>query len=297
MQKVIVEKERHGSWRKFHDHRHLKKFESKDIEEAPTQESMKIRHTVGYDSECKQLSDHLNPLKGYLRKACGRPYDKVYSEICSHIKLDSTQQRHIRGHVDGYVCLKAFERDRKIWVEETGGRGFLKACKGYRDRYFDQSLGYWIVRDMQVCPIEDSNFDFYVHPRTGILHEIKHKKKWSKQSPPPKLETLRKLDDRTELHLIDGIWYRIEFEPFPKLFTTIKYTGAFTGLLSDREVPTPHAFCRDRLTGQKLCEMWEMAPYVRRSLQNPGYSRPGRYAAVKRQLNAKELKKYALKNS
>ena len=53
----------------------------------------------------KSLNEHLGPLRRYLSSQVGRPWDKVYAEICAHISVDSAVQDHVRDHVFDYVTV------------------------------------------------------------------------------------------------------------------------------------------------------------------------------------------------
>ena len=45
----------------------------------------------------------ITPLRRWLRKAVGRGWNDVHSEICRSLDRRSTVQRHVLVHVDGYV--------------------------------------------------------------------------------------------------------------------------------------------------------------------------------------------------
>jgi len=85
----------------------------------------------------KNFSDLLGPLRGYLRKQVGRPWDDVYSELSQHLDRRSLSGRHIWGHVESDVSVNT-------WMGRSG--------KIYTRRY-----GTHLVED------------FYVHPLTGLL--------------------------------------------------------------------------------------------------------------------------------
>jgi len=110
MVKVIVERERRGSDRNYHLSRNRKKFKDKDIEEAITYESMNKRHTYFY-GEAKELNENLNPLRNFLYRQVGRPWDKVYSELNQFVNVKNAVQAHIRQHLNQYVELHAVKDD------------------------------------------------------------------------------------------------------------------------------------------------------------------------------------------
>ena len=45
--------------------------------------------------DTKEFSDVLGPIEGYLRKQCGRPWDRVYSEISKVLGSGSFPIRHV----------------------------------------------------------------------------------------------------------------------------------------------------------------------------------------------------------
>jgi hypothetical protein len=54
----------------------------------------------------KSLNEHLGPLRKFLQSQVGRPWDKVFSEMCRHLRLDSAVQSHVLDHVWEYVEVK-----------------------------------------------------------------------------------------------------------------------------------------------------------------------------------------------
>lgn len=50
-------------------------------------------------SEEKEFNDYLKPLQRFLRARLGRPWNDVYSEICSHTDRRSTIGNHLLDHV------------------------------------------------------------------------------------------------------------------------------------------------------------------------------------------------------
>jgi hypothetical protein len=57
-----------------------RKGRRKPLEELPTKRSMRRDYNESWGR--KSLNDYLSPLRRYLAKQVGRPWDKVYSEIC-----------------------------------------------------------------------------------------------------------------------------------------------------------------------------------------------------------------------
>jgi hypothetical protein len=129
MHKVIVERPRLGG------HGARKGRRPRDVEDLPATSGM--RRPYGYWG--KELNDYLSPLRRFLRKQVGRPWNKIYSEICSGLKAGHPLHDHLRSHVRQLVCFPAPDGPN-------------------RNRY---------------------GSDFFVHPRSGILRIAKPRRKKS----------------------------------------------------------------------------------------------------------------------
>ena len=66
------------------------------------------------------LNEHLGPLRRYLDSQVGRPWDKVFSEICAHIDRSSAVQDHVRDHVEDYVTVHVILIDGVLCHGEGG---------------------------------------------------------------------------------------------------------------------------------------------------------------------------------
>src|SRR4051812_3432156 len=96
MSKIIVERPRWGHQARYPRGRRENTFarELKSAETAPMRESMSMRR---YND--KHLSENLAPLYRFLRGSVGRPWNKVWSELCEHVSPSNAVQKHILGHV------------------------------------------------------------------------------------------------------------------------------------------------------------------------------------------------------
>ena len=100
MPKIAVERPRYGH-RDRYPRGHLHSQYGHDFEAHPRHEAMSWRR---YGT--KSFSDNLAPLYRFLRTNVGRPWNKVWSEMCAHICFDNPVQKHILGHVFGIArCL------------------------------------------------------------------------------------------------------------------------------------------------------------------------------------------------
>jgi hypothetical protein len=186
MAKVIVERPRYGSRMRGEGKGYRRALRRMPLDEQPKREA--IRRSARGSS--KSLNEHLGPLRRYLRKQVGRPWNKVFAEICAHISRDSAVQDHVRDHVFDYVTVNVHEIDG-VPYEITGWGGLLPLH------------GSWYHAHMYVCP------------RTGILKLVKPSgrgKKHYRATPELRVPIDHELTFVRKL----GIWYRVRFEPFPK---------------------------------------------------------------------------------
>jgi hypothetical protein len=97
MHKVIVETSRSGSCVRWSsgDRRFL------NSEEAPVKLGMR-----GRLGRRKWSRDHLGPLKRFLVRQAGRPWNDVYREICAVLDRRSTAQDHVHLHLDDFVAIR-----------------------------------------------------------------------------------------------------------------------------------------------------------------------------------------------
>ena len=131
----------------------------------------------------RSFSDHLSPLRRYLHKQVGRPWDKVYSDISKTLPK-GIHRHHIR---DEHVRFEVETR-----IEIVDGKPHTMGWDGLRSLFED---------------------DLYVDPRDGILKRVKRKKK----QKPKKRDDLVKISDAVFLcRCKAGIWWEVTYtEPLP----------------------------------------------------------------------------------
>lgn len=188
MFKIIVERPRTKGWSAGKGDGK----KSRDLEDLPSKESMKPRRH--YDRR-KELNENLRPLERFLQKNSniGRKWDEIFSEICEHIKLDSTVQRHVREHIEMMVITNTFMKNGKVYEDARGHEFSLEQGR-------------------------HSYQQFFVHPVTGCLHYIE-KRRWRHVPQKPKFI---QVDKNTQLHQQDGIWYVVTLAPLPTYKEIIK---------------------------------------------------------------------------
>ena len=97
MQHLIVERPRRGGDRG-------RNRRAKSWADLPKQQGMGHGHVLARRE--KMLSDNLAPLRRYLERQVGRPWNKVYSEICLSLRVDNAVQQHVREHLADFVAIK-----------------------------------------------------------------------------------------------------------------------------------------------------------------------------------------------
>ncbi len=137
----------------------------------------------------KHFNEHLGPLRRYLDKQVGRPWDKVFSEICAHINRDSAVQDHVRDHVDQYVTRNVLLIDG---VPCNGEGGWTYGTPLHR---------MW-------------HRPWYVCPRSGLLRRLKRvSRKWPAASEAP--PAFVRVGNALQCHFLDGGWHLVTVKPLP----------------------------------------------------------------------------------
>ena len=69
----------------------------------PSHEGMRAPHVRNWGG--KVLNENLAPLRRYLERQVGRPWDRVYAEISAHLRPTSAVQQHVRDHLHDFVAV------------------------------------------------------------------------------------------------------------------------------------------------------------------------------------------------
>jgi len=146
----------------------------------------------------RHFNEHLSPLRRYLRKHVGRPWNKVHSEICAHINPSNVVQNHILTHLYQYVERHVVEVNGKI--ESRNGT----------------PISYWSL--------------FYVCPRTGLLRLTYRPANWREQYAVHygsavtelKIEAVQVVDPYHLCLKIHGVCKMVEVRPLPPLEYRLK---------------------------------------------------------------------------
>lgn len=179
LNKVLTERERHGSSKKHRAVRHLRQpkqilgaqtwpFAGESVSPHPYKEG--IKKPYGYDT--KSFSENLNPLYGYLRKSVGKSWDVVYGQLCRVFDKRSVINQHILIHLNQIVQIHTFISNGKV-------------------SYVDNSYSH----DKGVKPIAGSSFEYYVHPISKVLFANTKKVSYKQVY---KIEAQVRADDKTK---------------------------------------------------------------------------------------------------
>jgi hypothetical protein len=191
MFKIIVERPRHG-WR---GHPRCRGRLAGD-DDLPAKIGLK-RHVAVTRIRSKGLNENLTPLKRYLGRQVGRPWNDVYSEIAATLDTGHTVKQHVRQHLDDFVA-------RKIAVDKDG-----TWFQGHNRSYSGRRLPW--------------HQPYYVDPLDGILKDSRRRwialgldpNPWRR--PKERLDpNVRRIDEWRELRCIGGIWYEIRFHREPE---------------------------------------------------------------------------------
>jgi hypothetical protein len=158
------------------------------LDELPKQLGMRRsqRERGGY----KMLNENLAPLRRFLERQVGRPWDKVYSEIAARLRVDNTVQQHVRDHLEDFVATRP-RRGISPWYRYSDGLW-------YQPLYVDSRDG--------------------ILKRTDRLPEVRKRRDARKREKPP-VERIE-LASLRELSRIRGIWYDVTLEFLPEYLIT-----------------------------------------------------------------------------
>ncbi len=247
------------------------------LDDLPKHEGMRRGNAERGDT--KVLNENLAPLRRFLEGQVGRPWNKVYSEIAAHLRVDSTVQQHVRGHLRDFVAVTP-RRNLSSWRIPFNG-------------------GLWWQR-------------LYVDPVTGLLSRTERRpeekaRRRARRAKPARPGEHVPLGDKRELRLLGGIWYELSMAPRPEPVYRVRRetrklpyvpyswrTRFFEADMNIGRLITPPV--RDATNGAMI----EVGPAIDDAQSWAAYRRERpdrRYATAKRVLSSRELRHYGLKNS
>jgi hypothetical protein len=196
----------------------------------------------------------LNENLAPLKRYLEQQVDRPWDKVYSEIRATIDARSTVKQHILQHIM--DFVAIDTHWVETPDG-------------------GKVVVRGRWPCDdalLEDAGIELFVHPKTGILLRNRRFVSWDRRAREQRemkkareCVDRRDIDPRHQLRRIDGIWFEVTF-----------------GLL-----PAP------RMQGNEIIHdsCWDA---VRKEWVSRQHGIANTYAVSKRQLGAKELKKYAL---
>jgi hypothetical protein len=175
---LLVETPRRNGGETYRWHRHTANHG--DLETTPTKEGIRRPYR-----ERKEFGEYFAPLKGFLRKNCGRPWDKVFSELSASLHGGGTVVQHTKMHLlNDFVVLNP------VW------HGDVPHSPPHQN-YGNQSR-----------PLDG---DYYVD-RQGILRWAPRlPRRRYKRTPPARVA----IDERSAYYKIGADWFRVWLKPLP----------------------------------------------------------------------------------
>lgn len=184
MAQLLVEHPRHNAGELYREHR---RRANREPEEALLKQGMRRPYF-----ERKEFGEYFPPVKGYLRKNVGRPWDKVFSELSASLTGGGTVVDHVKTHV-----LRDFVILKPDWDNGV-------AC------YPPHSYSWW--RNKPTPIMRRFNGGFYVDQQ-GILRQAAPEPSRKARKPNPIGIVI---DERSAYYKIDAVWYRVWFKSVPE---------------------------------------------------------------------------------
>lgn len=152
-----------------------------EITEIASTDGLLSPYLIKTREQTKYFSDHLGPIRRWLRSKVGQPWNIVYNELCQRIDTKTLCGQHLLFHVWQFV-----ERE----VDLIDGVPYRK--NGYR------YLGW-------------RGEVLYVHPETGILCQAEKPKNKPAEKPSDRLI----IDEYHEYRKLNDIWFLVTFQDEP----------------------------------------------------------------------------------
>lgn len=185
LSEILIERPRSGMRISYRKMTGTKKQLSKLTQEA-AEDGLLRPYLIKPRYKSKSLSDHLGPLRRFLRSHVGQPWNDVYSKICQQLDTSTMAGQHVISHLWDYVELN---------VEMIEGVPYSKNHYGYYgsliNRYGDR---------------------FYVHPETGVFCLARD---CCPLREAESQQDLVMISEDKRYQKLNEIWYLISFADFP----------------------------------------------------------------------------------
>jgi hypothetical protein len=182
LNEIVIERPRGGMRISLRKQAGFKKQLNKLTQEA-TEDGLLCPYLIKPRNKSKWLSDHLGPLRRFLRSKVGQPWNDVYSQLSQCLDRSTVTGQHVLDHLWDYVERHVELIDDIPHRQPYSGRaGPLISC--YRSQ-------------------------FYVHPETGILTAVALEPR--KQKKKPYSTECLAIDKYHQYRKLNDIWYLITF--------------------------------------------------------------------------------------
>lgn len=151
----------------------------------------------------KCLNENLAPLKRYLHKQVGWPWNKVYSEICEHLDTGSTVKQHVRDHLTDFILTDVkVARDGTYMASNHWGSP-TRPDQWWAKLYVDPKDGL-IKRTDKLCR------------KLGLRHyRDKYREDRKRRAQGERVHDLRTLTETRFLVKLKGCWFQIDTDHVP----------------------------------------------------------------------------------
>jgi hypothetical protein len=154
-------------------------------EEQPRREGM--RRCEG----AKALGERPGPLRRFLLARAGRPWDKIFSEICTRLSRHPGGSARLRDRIERIVAMHVVLIDGVPCQGDGFGYGEpLRSGRGWRPLY--------------VCP------------KSGLLRRVKEPKQPQRPVETAALPEPIKVSATQQCHFLDGAWHLVTVAPLPQ---------------------------------------------------------------------------------
>ncbi|MEL6860538.1 MAG: hypothetical protein AAGL11_01770 [Pseudomonadota bacterium] len=196
MFKVIVERPRWGS-------RHGVRSKLRYDKVPDRKHATGRRMVLEGEGWTKCLNENLAPLKRYLNKQVGRPWNKVYSEICEHLDTGSTVKQHVRDHLTDFILTDVTVAcDGSFMASNHWGRP-MAPDQWWARLYVDPKDGL-IKRTDKLCR------------KLGLRHyrdTLRESRK--RRAQGERIDNVRPLTETRFLVKLKGCWFRVDTDLVP----------------------------------------------------------------------------------
>lgn len=182
MAQLLVDRPRRHRGETYRHHRRARNHGS----DLPLKQGMRQPYV-----DRKTFNEYFPPLRGFLRKNCGRLWDKVFSELNAALSGGGTVIEHVKLHL-----LRDFVILEPLWHEGV-------PCYPYhRHGHMGE----------EPIPIDGKFLGGYYVDRSGLLQQAPRTPR--SRYRKPKLERIA-IDDHCAYQKIRGAWFRVWSKPLP----------------------------------------------------------------------------------